>query len=111
MKPEHVLKFAEYKLDQATEYLKATETKYQSYKEEYENKFLPKLFGWKYEDSGSGDRSWMGSWDFWITNDRILYYIQMINHATYCEKMKHSTMNIDKPNLFYKWCTENNIPY
>ena len=57
----------------------------------YESRFFPKLFGWKYENSAAGDRSWLaGNWDFvetqWRIEDvRTLYATTQYHSGTHIE--------------------------
>lgn len=77
----------------------------------YENKFLPKLLGWKYEDSFEGDTSWTGSWNFY--EDNISAWKSELQRCTYMKKIGHTFISIGdgfSEKSFYKWCDENNIP-
>jgi hypothetical protein len=93
--------------------IEATKVRYAAAKVAYESKFLPKLFGWKYENSIEGDGSWDGGWfswdDYHLKNYKALRY-----KASYHVKMDYETMELidymDK-NSFYKWCSDNSIPY
>jgi len=90
--------------------LKAKED-YQKCKVEYENKLLPKLFGWKYENSSRGDTSWMGSWYFY--EDNIKAWKAELQRCAYMKKIGHDFISISdgfSEKSFYKWCDENNIP-
>jgi hypothetical protein len=80
----------------------------------YENKFLPKLFGWKYENSGTGSMcSMFGSWDIPWIKERIKNYEKILVKLEYYTKMRYTLFDIN-PNhedAFFKFARENNLPY
>ncbi len=88
-------------------------SKYAKCKIEYEDKFLPKLFNWKFENSYAGDTSWLaGRWEFF--NGQVKLYKSEINRCVYQEKIGHKLVTVGNNFYikdFYKWCSENNIPY
>ncbi len=88
--------------------------RYAQDKEKYENKFLPKLFGWKYENSSDGCKSWMSKWSGFYRYETYTENAEKeITRLTYLEKIKHErvTMELELYKSFYQWCSENNIPY
>jgi len=78
----------------------------------YEDKFLPKLLRWKFEDSYGGDTSWIGCWDFF--DAQVNNCKAEISRCVYQGKIGHTFIIIGDnflPSGFYKWCSENGIPY
>lgn len=86
--------------------------RYKVCKEEYERGYLPTLFNWKFENSRLGDTSFMGLWDFYERH--IVEIEQEIQRVTYHRKIEQQCIEIGSgfcQDGFYKWCSENNIPY
>lgn len=76
----------------------------------YENKSIPKFFGWKYENSCSYYE------DSWYSYNPE-YYLELVerelNRLEYQIKSEreHTTMKeFDLYSQFYAWCKENKIP-
>lgn len=86
---------------------------YAARKEEYENKRLPKLFGWKFENSYEGDTSWMGSWNLKHYSKMISKVEKELLRLLYLVKTNNEKVNmhIDLYDDFYRWCDKNNIPF
>lgn len=92
------------------------ESKYVQAKEEYESRFLSKLFKRKYEDSREGDRADRAILlSYWGFSDLDLYERDVkliLNKLNYHEKINDYHVELDSYiNQFYKWANENNIPY
>lgn len=106
MNPKHVLDFVDFKIAEYQKKHDINKAEYLKYKAEYEAKWYNKLFGFKYT----------GLWDFW---DWFRYssWIDELNEirreAVYKMKMEYPQMDIHSKwrNHFYKWASDNNIPY
>lgn len=87
--------------------------RYGKMKLEYESKLLPKLFGWKFENSSHGNIDWMGSWDFYWDNEIIKSANKILRSLKYHQKCGEKLFGIDlyHEDAFYSWCEENEIPY
>lgn len=107
-----IIKWVEFQIDFCIKKNAEIKIRYAECKEEYEQRFLPKLFGWKYEDSIEGNTSWLyGRWDLNLyPTDR---YKKLLVEAIYQNKIgtNHIEVNQDFHPSFYKYCQENNIPF
>ena len=113
MKPEHVLGFAEAKIQDLLNSEEQLKNKYAECAVAYESKLIPRIFGLKYKNSWAGDVSYIAdNWGFWHINAELDLYTRIKYKALYCFKMKYNDMTIDfRCDQFYKYCAENNIPF
>jgi len=114
MKTEHVLLFVEYQIHHWENARKKLEAVYAEAAKKYEAKFIPKLFGWKYQNSHKGDRSWLANkWGFIQIDDKINEYKILRDKAIYYKKIGNNSIGIPlrMEKYFYNFCASNNIPY
>lgn len=76
----------------------------------YENKFFPKLFGWKYKDASS---SCYDETDINWYKRGVKSYEAILVKLEYCTKMAFVLMDIDEnhEDSFFKFAKENSLPY
>lgn len=110
MKPEHVIQFCDYKLQQYQPKRDKAYADYLAYVAKIEARWYYKLFNQKFVPS---------IWDEkYLAFTRFDWYIEIITDlkkvAIYKDKMQYQTMII-KDNTynqqFYRWADINNIPY
>lgn len=108
----HYLEYLNYRLQDFKLKSETAKADYAAAKAEYEAKFFPRLFNWKFEDSHAGDTSWLtGSWNF--HEDRIETLQCEINRVTYLAGTGNILVTVgDCISIygFYNWCKENGIP-
>lgn len=81
---------------------------YDTYKKEYEQKFFPKLFGWKFEDSWLYD----GFWYFRYAKRFLTEYQTELAKLEYIMKsFPNQTETECTRKEFFIWAKNNNIPY
>jgi hypothetical protein len=106
-----VLKYANYQIDRFKNKKQAMEAKYEAAKVVYESQFLNKLFGWKYENSTAGDRSWFtGSW---YMHDNTEYFTDLIAKGEYHILLGDELFElpIRSESAFYEYAKDNGLPH
>ena len=116
VRTQDAIAFYKYKLEQYEVQRIELESKYAQAKEEYESRFLSKLFKCKYEDSREGDRAdRVILLSYWGFSDLERYEKDAkatLNKLSYHEKVNDYHVELDSYiNQFYNWANENNITY
>lgn len=108
VRTEDAAKFVEAKLAEYKVRYDKNKAEYEIYKDAYESKFLRRLFGIKHRID------WYNDWEF-IDFGGYIHRLERIQpELTYDLKCKHEhTDCLDEYSYstFYKWCSDNNIPY
>ena len=109
-----LIQYREHCISTLKESIKATEAAYAKAKDKYDNKRLNKFFGWKYEASIEGSKSWESDWWMWGVNEEKLK--DQIVDLKRCKYMLKTNQNFIEFNDrytdgFFKFCDENSIPY
>lgn len=109
----HLIEFYNARIECRLESIANSEIEYARLKKIYEAKFLPKLFGWKYENSCNGSRGCFGSWDFSWDKDAIKTTKAILLKLKYHMKCGDvvAPLNQIHADAFYSYCDKNNIPY
>lgn len=88
--------------------------RYAKAKEVYENKRIPKFFGWKYEKSSQGcSDPFFGPWNLDRHKNWIESFEEEVERCIYQQKIKNVMITLPEGwyDSFYNWCKKNDIPY
>lgn len=94
-KVEDLFEWATENLKYQEEALQRTEQEYQKAKAKYEKSWYYKLFKTRYESTCEGDRTWIGSWDFYVRNNRINTAYEMLRAINYQKSIGNEVMGFD----------------
>lgn len=110
VRTEDLLKYYQYQQKRRIDEKALRKINYDIHTEEYESKFLNKLFGWKYKDSAAGFSEYESN-NSWIYMNHDDFYKDMIAECTYNTKLNFMYMELPvRSNPFYQWAADNNIP-
>lgn len=109
-----LISFYEYRINMNIKLKEKSLIEYSDQKVKYELKFLPKLFGWKFEDSVMGSKSAFGAgnWDMCWCDDRIKSCEVELRKLVYHKKLGDSVCELDRlfEDRFYEFAKDNNLP-
>ena len=106
--------YREHRINILKDKIKETEDAYAQAKAIYDNKRLNKFFGWKYEDSIAGSKSWESSWWMWgVYEDKLKEQIVDLKRCRYMVKTGQTIIDFNDrwTDGFFLFCDENSIPY
>ena len=105
MNPIHVIDFADFKIAQYQPRYDASKSKFDAMLETYKSaSWFKKLFT---------DNPHNSDWDHWWVGSWIDQLNEIKREAVYKMKMEYNFMDIPKDwqKHFYKWASDNNIPF
>ena len=113
----HALMYFKYWLAKQQEKLQKAADLYNQAKQKYQQGLWYKLFKTKFEETSTGDKSWRGgsNWQHIWIKDSMRNIEKSINTCMYHSKMQHQELEWlfehADINGFYRWASDNNIPY
>jgi len=113
VRTQDAIAFYKHKLTRYATKRESLSKAYQEATEQYESKFIPKLFNWKYKDSFAGNKTKaLSCWDFAEVDYFEGLTKSYLDMCIYCNKLDQYLFEFKgDASAFYKWANENNIPY